>query len=301
MATVITSIDRHLSLNPIAKPTIDRASLRQARADWAAARVLVGASNAAPPLLTDAEKPEPGQTKFSQGEGERIVGLTLSPATEMSQIISQIGDLDVSNADCCDHRTVECTKLCLKGTGRQAFDYAALARAARTAFLIRTPDSFATLMVHELVAAARKFGPLAFRPDVLSDLSWDRIMPWLADMEEIAVVYGYTKNLRKARRWAALDGWSVTFSASERTDAARIRQIVGDGINVAVAVDATKKDAMPATWAGIPVVNGDSNDRRHLDPAGSVVLLRVKVGMGNRSAVQSTTVSINSFVKPLAA
>lgn len=302
MSITVTSIDRYLSANPIDLPTLTRPRLRAARDDWRAARVAVGASDSAPDLLTGLTKDaDAGQTKFAKGDGHRIAGITLSPATEISEFASIIDDLDLSAACACDFMTTECAKLCLRGTGRQAFDYAALARAARTVFLIQSPESFAALMADELRRGARKFGSLAFRPDVLSDLSWDRFMPWMADLDAVEVVYGYTKNKRKAARWNALEGWYSTFSASERTGLADIRRIVDSGTNVAVPVAASKKDQLPDIWGGLRVVDGDANDRRYLDPQGVVVLLRAKVGLGNRAAMKDTPVSIRSFIKPLAA
>lgn len=298
MTTTITSIDRHLQANgPLALPDTSREAVRSAKAAWAAARVAVGASDSSPDLLTGASGDVSGQAKLAKGKGARIAGLTLSPADEVAEI-GTVEGFDYSKASTCDFYTTQCRALCLKGTGRQAFDYSALARVARTHFLVSNPEAFATLLVHELALAAKKFGPVDFRPDILSDLSWDRIMPWLADLDSVHVVYGYTKNIRKARRWQNLDGWHITFSASERTNAARIQEIVGEGLNVAIPVDLTKKDALPNLWAGIPVVDGDENDRRYKDPKGSAVLLRVKVGMGNRKAVNSTPVGITQFIKP---
>lgn len=294
----IKSIDRHLRSNPIPLPDTSREAVKAAKNDWRAARVAVGASDSAPDLLTGASGDVSGQTKLAKGKGARIAGLTLSPAEEIAAIANRVKDFDLSDANACDFYTPQCRDLCLKGTGRQAFDYAALARMARTYFLIKYPNSFATLVVHELDKAAKKYGPLDFRPDILSDLSWDVFMPWLADLGSVHVVYGYTKNLRKARRWQALDGWHVTFSASERTNADRIKEIVGDGINVAIPVDLGKKDALPILWANLPVVDGDENDRRYKDGNGVAVLLRAKVGMGNRAAMDNTPVGITQFIKP---
>jgi hypothetical protein len=302
VSSIITSISRALAANPIDLPVLTRERLRSARDDWRAARVMVGSSDSAPDLLTGLTKDaDAGQTKFAKGEGHRIAGITLAPATEIAGFASMVDEFDLSGASACDFATKECTSLCLRGTGRQAFDYAALARAARTLFLLRSPESFAAIMTDELNRGARKFGKLAFRPDVLSDLAWDRIMPWMGDLDAVEVVYGYTKDKRKARRWAALDGWHATFSASERTNISDIRGIVQSGTNVAVPVAATKNDNLPDIWGGMRVVDGDANDRRYLDPQGVVVLLRAKVGLGNREAMNTTPVSVRSFIKPLAA
>lgn len=296
--TTIKSIDRYLStLGPLELPDTSAFRVRIAKEDWRRARVAVGASDSTPDLLTGASGDVSGQAKLAKGKGARIAGITLSPADEVAQIGTVMG-FDFSEASTCDFYTPQCRALCLKGTGRQAFDYAALARVARTVFLVAFPQSFATLMAHELNLAAKRYGPVDFRPDILSDLSWDRHMPWLADLDSVHVVYGYTKNLRKARRWQALDGWHITFSASERTNKERIQEIVGEGLNVAIPVDLGKKDALPTLWANLPVVDGDENDRRYLDDEGVAVLLRAKVGMGNRAAMNATPVGITQFIKP---
>jgi hypothetical protein len=299
--TSIASIDRYLSARPLDLPDTSRKAVAWARSEWRAARRIVGASDAHPDLLTGtSKKNDAGQTKFGKGQGHRIAGITLSPATEIGQHLPSMDGVDLSRASACDYAG-DCAELCLRGTGRQAFDYATLARVARTAFLLRSPEAFATLLAHELNLAAERFGPLALRPDVLSDLSWDRITPWLAELDSVEVVYGYTKNRRKARRWLALPGWHATFSASERNDVTDINRLVASGVNVAIPVHSVKGEPLPEAWGGLPVVDGDENDRRYLDPDGVVVLLRAKIGNGNRAAMTATPVSIRSFIKPLAA
>jgi hypothetical protein len=73
----------------------------------------------------------------------------------------------------------------------------------------------------------------------------------------------YTKNPRRFER-ALPANYHLTFSRSEsnETDAERL---LARGVNVAVVF----ADALPSSWHGFAVINGDEHDLRHLDPKAS--------------------------------
>jgi hypothetical protein len=48
------------------------------------------------------------------------------------------------------------------------------------------------------------------------------------------------------------------------------------GVNVAVVFTTRRGDALPATWNGFSVIDGDLHDCRFLDPTAVVVGLRAK-------------------------
>ena len=75
---------------------------------------------------------------------------------------------------------------------------------------------------------------------------------------------------------AFLDGklpsnYSLTFSRSE-TNEAQCLEVLNRGGNVAVVF----RKELPTHWNGFPVINGDENDLRFLDPKGVVVGLKAK-------------------------
>ena len=81
-------------------------------------------------------------------------------------------------------------------------------------------------------------------------------------------LFDYTKG--KGKR-AEIDPYYTVASATERTDIGSV-----DG-NVVVPVDLPRGAALPATFAGRVVIDGDKHDRRDLDPQiNAAVLVRVK-------------------------
>lgn len=63
--------------------------------------------------------------------------------------------------------------------------------------------------------------------------------------------------------------------------------MLAHGANVAVVFGTPKGHALPETWHGYRVVDGDVSDLRFLDPPGTVVGLRAK---GSAKKNQSTFV-----------
>tara|TARA_R110000823_G_C15867385_1_gene493815 strand:- start:819 stop:1139 length:321 start_codon:yes stop_codon:yes gene_type:complete len=93
--------------------------------------------------------------------------------------------------------------------------------------------------------------------------------------------YDYTK--RTGRVLPA--NYHLTMSANERhadEDLAALADMYGS--NVAVVFDTRRGHALPATYAGVPVVDGDVTDSRWADERGVIVGLRAKgSAIGDRS------------------
>jgi hypothetical protein len=66
--------------------------------------------------------------------------------------------------------------------------------------------------------------------------------------------------------------YSLTFSRSE-TNESQCLDVLARGGNVAVVF---RSKTLPTHWNGFPVINGDENDLRFLDPKGVVVGLTAK-------------------------
>lgn len=187
----------------------------------------------------------------------------------------------------CPASTPTCRAGCVAyaGRGRSAHKV----RIVRALFLAEEPRAFVRFMAHELEVAARQ-GRVACRPNAFSDLAVERIAPWLLAALPGVMFMDYTK------RWdrIGLGNYYLIYSASERTTVDQIRERVSTGANVAVVVGARRKEPLPATWAGLPALDGDRSDQRWTDPPGHVVLLRAKGSLYGRNG------SLSGFVKPLA-
>jgi hypothetical protein len=79
--------------------------------------------------------------------------------------------------------------------------------------------------------------------------------------------YDYTKIL--GRKVKDITNYHLTFSAADGNDTDVLRAIA-EGLNVATVFGIKKTEAMPETYNGLPVFNGDDSDLRFLDPKGVV-------------------------------
>lgn len=217
-------------------------------------------------LLTD----ETGNEKLAKGEGVNLVMLALAPH-EASGV-----------ADLCPYSTPSCRANCVAFAGNGGFHTVTAARAARTAFLANHPREFVSLLCHTLDGLLRR-KDLAVRLNGFSDLRWERILPaWFWHRYRDVIFYDYTKHTIRSRPVASMpDNYSLTYSVTERSTVEVVNRERAAGRSVAVVVNrrggkhATRPHLHPLPFADL-MVDGDVNDRRFADPAGSVVALRRK-------------------------
>ena len=222
-----------------------------------------------------------GDAKTVKGESEGFLTAVqyLSPSRE-------------SGVNTCAFAS-SCFRECISSTGRLSFAPSERARIARTDILFRFPSLYWSRLVDELRRVVRRASSLSLRPVVrlngTSDLPFERI-PFsvdgvsyrsILDVPEFSsiIFYDYTKN--PGRR--STERYPLTFSRSELNCPSSSsfspdrygnwESVVRDGGTVAVVFD---RPPFPKTFRGFPVVNGDSNDLRFLDPPGSVVALKAK-------------------------
>jgi len=106
-----------------------------------------------------------------------------------------------------------------------------------------------------------------------SDIEWTRfgIMEEFPDLQ----FYDYTKVLNRLEKEIPKN-YHITFSKNEANDV-ESEVALKLGANVAVVFNTKKGEALPETWKGFPVFDGDDTDARFLDPKGGYVIgLRAK-------------------------
>ncbi|CAB5220467.1 hypothetical protein UFOVP236_66 [uncultured Caudovirales phage] len=211
-------------------------------------------------------------TKTIKGEGRGFVTfiLHLAPAK-------------LSGYEVCGGRSPECTKLCLNMAGRGKFDRTQVARIKKTLWFFRERISFMAQLVKDISAAIRYAQKhklhVAIRLNGTSDIPWESIRCGNFDniMERYPFIqfYDYTKLVGRKNIPA---NYHLTFSASE-TNSEEVKQAMLSGMNVAVVFD-----SVPSMYAGRPVINGDEDDLRFLDPTGHIVGLKAKgTAVGSQS------------------
>lgn len=191
----------------------------------------------------------------------------------------------------CPRATKGCIAGCLNTAGRggiikrgETTNAIQEARKTRTLALVWSPDLFASQLEREILAHERTAIRLQLMPAIrlngTSDLDWSTLA---GDVIRRAVMrgvtfYDYTKvRGLSARYHAAGLPIHLTFSRAE-TDANKrdASKVLAEGGNVAVVFKTKKGQALPETFEGVRVIDGDAHDLRFMDPAGVVVGLRAK-------------------------
>jgi len=219
-----------------------------------------------------------GNPKTLKGmvQGYNTYILHLAPAT-------------LSGHNTCPKATPGCIAACLNTAGRggmfkkgETTNAIQQARIRKTNLFYNDRDAFMTLLVNDIKLAIRQSAKLGlipvFRLNGTSDLSWEKyevlntgrtIFEFFPDVQ----FYDYTKIL--GRKVSGIANYHLTFSAADGNDADVFRAIA-QGMNVAVVFGIKKTLAMPESYNGRSVFNGDESDLRFLDPKGVVVGLYAK-------------------------
>jgi hypothetical protein len=214
-----------------------------------------------------------------------------------STAILHFAPAELSGYNVCQYATAGCRAACLNtaGHGGIALDANGLnaiqrARIARTRLFFLNRWVFNILLVRAIethIRRARRNGLIpVVRLNGTSDLPWETLRlndgrTVLETFPEI-MFYDYTKHAKRAianASGAHPANYSLTFSRAE-SNHADVERVLSAGGNVA-AVFACKPHALPATFEGRPVVDGDNDDLRFLDPSGVIVGLAAK-GRGKR-------------------
>jgi hypothetical protein len=177
----------------------------------------------------------------------------------------------------CPNASVACDNLCLYFAGRGAFNSVQQARTAKTVFYVKDRETFLATLKENVTAVIRKAKAKKMVPVIrlngTSDIGWERYT--VIQAFKTTRFYDYTKSFQ--RMVSFLDGklpsnYSLTFSRSETNENDCV-SILKRGGNVAVVF---RSKTLPTHWQGFPVINGDENDLRFLDPKGVVVGLTAK-------------------------
>jgi hypothetical protein len=197
------------------------------------------------------------------GTAYRTWGLTLAPARQ-------------SGYQVCPSASAGCRRACLFQQGQaRVFGTINVARVAKTVAFFTQRRPFLAMLRRELDAVVRlarreEFTP-AVRLNVMSDLPWERLAPWLFTRYPQVQFYDYTKHVRRVLGRLPAN-YHLTFSRSE-TNGEDCLRVLKAGGNVAVVFSGRD---LPPTWNGYRVINGDETDLRFLDPRGVVVGLYAK-------------------------
>ena len=123
--------------------------------------------------------------------------------------------------------------------------------------------------------AQREGLKLCVRPNGATDIVWESVSPDTFTKYSDIQFVDYTKNYRRMLRFCSgklPSNYHLTFSRSE-TNWEQCADVARAGGNVAVVFsELIKVSALLHGYRGLPVVDGDLHDLRHLDPKGGFVI-----------------------------
>ena len=217
-------------------------------------------------------RPILGESSAKTVKGERIGFLTgilyLTPDEELCPLAKLAG----------------CMAGCLRSAGRGAFDNVQAARDAKTAFFRQHREAFMLSFaadVWSLVRKARKLhmDPLV-RPNGTSDIPFENIPVIdgknLFQLFPDVMFYDYTKHPSRNLEGKTAGNYDLTYSFSAVTPKPISLKGLQNPDNKRTAVVFHKREEIPSSFRGWPVVDGDDTDVRHIEPARVVVALYAK-------------------------
>lgn len=194
---------------------------------------------------------------------------------------------NLSGYNTCSHSTPECRMGCLNTSGRAGMEelcgktMIVDCRNKKSALLFEQTNFFMQWLIAEIEAhknlAYKKGFAYSIRLNGTSDIDWANIRVNGKNIFELFpndVFYDYTKNPNKFKNIPA--NYHLTMSYTGRNWQVS-EMLLQQGFNVAVVFDVKKGKALPQTFNGYKVVDGDVTDYRPNDGKGVVVGLRWKV------------------------
>lgn len=251
-----------------------RTAVTAARATYKALRLQLGLKASAPMLTSGAAQQKLGKNKLPS-YGMMLTpekGLMRPDLAEVRRVFDLTGGFNV-----CPLASLGCAAACLTFSGQSGMPQAQRAQAIRTAFLLSHPRE-AGLIVGAEIRNALRAGAINLRLNTTSDIRWEILSPEMVQALADAgvLLYDYTAWSPENRRPS--EAYSLTYSAKEpaHTSDAYLKGILSTGGTVAMPFTTGKGQALPGTWQGFTVVDGDVSDERRNDPAGVIVGLRAK-------------------------
>lgn len=219
-------------------------------------------------LLSGSKNVKLARSMTGRGLGYEIWGLSLAPHKS-------------SGMNVCPNATPGCSQHCLALHGRaEVWANVMAGRIGRSLAFFTHREWFLRKLREEVGARSRKALAKSlipcFRLNVFSDIPWEKHCPELFTDNPEARFWDYSKIIK--RIFSPLpENYRLTLSRSEKNEQECLR-VLDNGLgNVAVVFHTDKSKALPPTWHGYPVLDGDESDLRFLDPwPGYVVGLRAK-------------------------
>jgi hypothetical protein len=171
-----------------------------------------------------------------------------------------------------------CIKACLNTAGRGAMNCVQSARERKAKLFYSNRESFMAQLDTDITKLSNYCAKRGIQPvvrlngttDIRFELIKDSDGKTVFERHPNVAFYDYTKIAN--RDVSSFNNYHLTWSYSNASPkyAAMMQTAISKGMNVAVVFRAAVNYAK--TWSGLPMVNGDSDDLRILDPKGGHVV-----------------------------
>lgn len=189
----------------------------------------------------------------------------------------------LSGYNVCPKATKECITGCLNTSGRVKMDNKNIivnARIKKTKLFFEHREFFMKWLVNEIANAKRKAKKAGYgfsvRLNGTSDLNWNAYKVYDKNVFELfpdVQFYDYTKIVNKFNNIAPNYHLTLSYTGYNWEEC---NNVLSKGHNVAVVFNVKKGQALPETFNGYPVIDGDLTDYRPDDQKGVIVGLRWK-------------------------
>ncbi len=206
----------------------------------------------------------------------------------------------------CPFSSPGCRSACLYKSGLGGFTKIQKGRLNKSEYFVRDQSGFVHQLHKEICHIKKKYRPKGFIPvfrlNGTSDIDWGSLNlidgKNLFQLHPDVQFYDYTKDPNRVSS-NTYHNYYLVFSHDERNWVIS-KELLDDGTNVAVVFNTTSKDELPSEYKGFPVICGDKDDLRFLDPPGAIVGLVYKCITSKGSAVTNVyNINKNPFIARL--
>lgn len=182
----------------------------------------------------------------------------------------------------------QCIDGCLNSAGRGQMSSVQLGRARKTQWFAQDRAGFMAQLVSDLESFVSYCAKRGIHPCVrlngTSDIRWELIpvqrgghtLGNLFLAFPMVTFYDYTKIANRRVTHTTPGNYSLTWSYSGASEAYAAQHAIAKANGLNIAVVFRRKGDIPASFLGLPTIDGDRDDMRFLDPKGVVVALYAK-------------------------
>lgn len=181
-----------------------------------------------------------------------------------------------------------CIDPCLNSAGRGQMSSVQIGRARKTQWFASDRQGFMAQLVSDLESFVSYCAKRGIHPCVrlngTSDIRWE-LIPVQRGGHTLGNVflafpmvtfYDYTKIANRKVTHTTPGNYSLTWSYSGASEAYAAQHAIAKANGLNIAVVFRRKGDIPASFLGLPTIDGDRDDMRFLDPKGVVVALYAK-------------------------